>query len=118
MKTMADPSKPGRLYLIERVNDGSDSRYYAEHGEKGGVPDAIGYDTAPHARKFRTESEAQEFILTQLPERGRERHRVIGLSPMDFPMEAIHFSAMLWYGIKVPDGLLAPTAGRLRIWLR
>ena len=30
------------LYLIRNVTDGS-NLYYAEHGEMGGIPDAIGY---------------------------------------------------------------------------
>lgn len=117
-RTMADPSTAGKLYLVERMNDDADCRYYAEHGEKGGVLDAIGYDTAPHARKFRTESGAREFIRTQLPEWGRERHRAVGLGFLDFPMEAVDFRAMLWYGIEVPDEMLEPTAGQLRIWRR
>lgn len=31
------------LYLIRNVTDSS-NLYYAEHGEMGGIPDAIGYD--------------------------------------------------------------------------
>ena len=51
------------LYLIRNVTDGS-NLYYAEHGEMGGVPDAIGYDIPPHAMKFRTRDEAQDYITT------------------------------------------------------
>lgn len=46
------------LYLIRNIRD-SDHLYYAEHGEMGGVPDAIGYDTPPHAMKFLTCQDAQ-----------------------------------------------------------
>ena len=113
---MSDSIAQGKLYLIERINDRSDYRYYAEHGEKGGVPDAIGYGAVPHARKFRTEGEAQDFICTRLPEWGRKLHRAVSLSFLDFPMDAVNFRVMLRYGIEVPDEMLKPTAGQLRIW--
>lgn len=48
------------LYLIRNIRD-SDHLYYAEHGEMGGVPDAIGYDTPPHAMKFLTCQDAQAY---------------------------------------------------------
>lgn len=34
-----------RLYLIRNTRD--TDLYYAEHGEIGGVPDAVGYDEPP-----------------------------------------------------------------------
>ena len=43
------------LYLIQCDHMSGGMCYYAEHGEKCGVPDAVGYDTAAHARKFRTD---------------------------------------------------------------
>lgn len=57
-----------KVYLIQRAYDSGNYRFYAEHGEKGGVLDAIGYDCAVHARKFRTEHDALNFIHTQMPE--------------------------------------------------
>lgn len=106
----------GKLYLIERADKGADFRYYAEHGEMCRVPDAIGYETAVHARKFRTEGEAEKFIQTQLPEWGRGLHRAVGLDFAGFFLDGIELSALLWFGITVPDKLLEPTPGRLRIW--
>ena len=54
------------LYLIQNTRDNGEL-FYAEHGEIGGVSDAIGYDTPQHARKFHTLQEAQDFIDAQLP---------------------------------------------------
>ena len=48
------------LYLIRNTRD--TDLYYAEHGEIGGVPDAVGYDEPLHAMKFRTYEEAQAYI--------------------------------------------------------
>ncbi len=105
-----------KIYLIERTGESLEFRYYAEHGEVGGVQDAIGYDTAAHARKFRTKEEARDFIQTQLPEWGRGLHEVVGLGYADFLWEASALSALLLQGIEIPDKVLEPTAGRLRIW--
>ena len=38
------------LYLIRNTRD--TDLYYAEHGEIGGVPDAVGYDEPLHAMKI------------------------------------------------------------------
>lgn len=109
----------GKVYLIERIDAGTfDNRFYAEHGEVGGVKDAIGYETAMHARKFRTEDEARHFIQNQLPEWGQNSHRAVGYGFADFPMGAVELTSMLWFGIEIPDHLLEPTAGRLRLWER
>lgn len=113
---MPDSTEHGKLYLVERTGKDTDFRYYAEHGEMGGVPDAIGYESAVHAKKFRTEEEAREFIQTRLPEWGRGLHRVVGLDFTGFFLDGIELSALLWFGITVPDKLLEPTPGRLRIW--
>lgn len=113
---MSDSTEHGKLYLIERADKDADFRYYAEHGEMGGVPDAIGYETAVHAKKFRTEDEAQAFIRTQLPQWGRDFHRVVELDFTGCFWEGAELSAFLWFGITVPDKLLEPTPGRLRIW--
>ena len=51
------------LYLIRNTRD--TDLYYAEHGEIGGVPDAVGYDEPLHAMKFRTYEEAQAYIDKQ-----------------------------------------------------
>ena len=57
------------LYLIRNTRD--TDLYYAEHGEIGGVPDAVGYDAPLHAMKFRTYEEAQAYIDTS-SRRGQE----------------------------------------------
>ncbi len=114
---MNDKPASGKLYLIERPGRDTDCRYYAEHGEMGGVPDAIGYDTAAHARKFRTEDDALRYIHTELPEWGKALHKPVGLGFADFNGD-VGLSATLWYGLEVPDDMLMPTTGRLRIWRR
>lgn len=113
---MSENRAPGKLYLIERIGENLDYRFYAEHGEMGGVPDAIGYDTAAYARKFRTETEAQTYISTRLPEWARRLHQPTALGPTDFLWEASALSAVLRYGMEIPDQVLEPTAGRLRLW--
>lgn len=113
---MSEEQKQAKIYLIERFGTNDDCRYYAEHGEMGGVSDAIGYDCIAHARKFRTEEDAQQFIRTELPEWGRELHKPIGLGMIDFFGVVAEISIMLRYGAEIPDDLLEPTAGRLRIW--
>ena len=64
------------LYLIRNTRD--TDLYYAEHGEIGGVPDAVG---ASH-----------------------------------FTWLGCGITAMLRSGKPIPDRLLAPTPGRLRLW--
>lgn len=107
-----------KVYLIERVYDSGDCRFYAEHGEKGGVPDAIGYDCAAYARKFRTENDALNFIHTKMPEWGRTCHKPVAFSAPDFAWEALGLAAVLWLEEPIPEKMLAPTANRLRIWRR
>lgn len=106
------------LYLIERFDKDTDYRYYAEHGEVGGVQDAIGYECPAHARKFLTEDEALRFIHTELPEWGRALHRPAALGFADFAWEGLGLGALLWHGKPIPDSMLEPTAGRLRLWRR
>lgn len=107
-----------KVYLIEHVYDSGDCRFYAEHGEKGGVPDAIGYDCAAHARKFRTETDALDFIHTQMPEWGRTCHKPVAFSALDFVWDALGLAAILWLEEPIPEEMLASTANRLRIWCR
>ena len=47
------------LYLIKSKQIMDWMCFYAEHGEMCGVPDAVGYDTAVHARKFSSREAAQ-----------------------------------------------------------
>ena len=115
---MSEKRAPGKLYLIERIDENLEYRFYAEHGEMGGVPDAIGYDSAVHARKFRTEAEAQTYISTLLPEWARGLHQPTALGPMDFLWDASALSVILQYGMEIPDKVLEPTTGRIRLWRR
>lgn len=107
-----------KLYLIERVDKDTDYRYYAEHGEMGGIPDAIGYECPAHARKFRTKEDAQRFIQTDLPEWGLNLHRPIGFTFADFPLDATLLTNLLWFKMPIPEDMLKPTVGRLRLWRR
>lgn len=107
-----------QVYLIKHSYDASKSAFYAEHGEIGGMPDAIGYDQAAHARKFRTEEAAWEYIKTVFPAWGREIHNPVSMNAGDFIWGAIELSIHLRSGLFIPDRLLEPTAGRLRIWRR
>lgn len=103
------------LYLIRNIRD-TDHLYYAEHGEIGGVPDAVGYDEPLHAMKFRTYEEAQAYIDAQLPEWARDCHRPAELTASHFTWLGCGITAMLRSGNPIPDRLLAPTPGRLRLW--
>lgn len=107
-----------KIYLIERTKETMDCRYYAEHGEIGGMPDAIGYETAAHARKFPTEDDALRFIQTELPEWGRALHQPTAINPAGFIFEAPELFTLLHHGASIPGHLLRPTSGRLRIWRR
>lgn len=103
------------LYLIRSLTDGS-NLYYAEHGEMGGISDAIGYDIPPHAMKFRTREEAQDYITTKLPEWARDCHKVAELDASDFTWLYWGFTSMIHTYEPIPDRLLQATPGRLRIW--
>ena len=88
------------LYLIRNTRD--TDLYYAEHGEIGGVPDAVGYDEPLHAMKFRTYEEAQAYIDTQLPEWTRDCHRPAELTAFAF------YLARLWNYGYAPQRQAAP----------
>ena len=51
---------------------------YAFHGEKCGVPNAIGYDNAAHAHKFRSIEDAREYIEHKLQGGRTNTRRVSG----------------------------------------
>ena len=115
--------KMSKVFVISR--NGGDLRNpfdcccYAAHGEKGGMPDAIGYDTAVHARKFRSAEAAQEYIELVLPEWGRSIHRVTEVRPWDVLLAGLPlFAAMCSTDEPIPDALLEPTKDRLLIWRR
>lgn len=93
------------LYLIRNTRD--TDLYYAEHGEIGGVPDAVGYDEPLHAMKFRTYEEAQAYIDTS--SRSGQETAIVRRS---------YRLAFTWLGCELrlcpqrqadPDRLLAPT---------
>lgn len=101
------------LYLIEDSTGSSDCRDYAEHGEMGGVPEAIGYETPAHARKFRMEDDALNFIHADLPERRRGHHRPVSITL--FVWDASVLAVMLNQGIDIPDKIYkAPGGGFYR----
>ena len=106
------------LYLIQCDHMSGGMCYYAEHGEKCGVPDAVGYDTAAHARKFRTYEDAQTYIDTQMPEWARPSHHPASCRSGSFIMEDAGLRALLNAGVPISDAMLSATPGRLRVWLR
>lgn len=112
-----------KVYVICR-NDGNprdphDSCCYAVHGNKGGLPDAIGYDGAAHARKFRSVEDAQKFIRHRMPEWGRNSHCVSEVKPWDILLAGLPMYAALFdLDVPIPDVLLEPTVGRLLVWRR
>lgn len=106
------------IYLIERSDKDTVYRYYAEHGEIGSVQDAIGYECAAHARKFRTGDETLHYIQTELPQWGRGLHRVASLDFAHFMYDSPVLTHLLWQDMPIPDEMLTPTAGRLRLWRR
>ena len=92
---------------------------YATHGEKGGVPDAIGYDTAAHARKFRSVKDAGDYIEHKLPDWGRGIHRISEVRSWDYLLDGLPlYAAMCTPDGPIPDTLLEPTKDRLQIWRR
>ena len=88
------------LYLIQCDHMSGGMCYYAEHGEKCGVPDAVGYDTAAHARKFRTYEDAQTYIDTQMPEWARPSHHPASYRSGSFIMEDAGLRALLNAGVR------------------
>ena len=105
------------VFVIRRNGDtGGDYCDYAEHGEMGGVPDAIGYDQTAHARKFRTAEAAQAFIDHELPKWGRDCHRVAAVTAHDLFFGAPALSCAMYADLEIRDDLLEPTKNRFRIW--
>lgn len=88
----------------------------AEHGEMGGISDAIGYDIPPHAMKFRTREEAQDYINTKLPEWARDCRKVAELDALDFTWLYWGLTSMIHAYEPIPGRQLQATLGRLRIW--
>lgn len=97
------------LYLIQCDHMSGGMCYYAEHGEKCGVPDAVGYDTAAHARKFRTYEDAQTYIDTQMPEWARPSHHPASYRSGSFIMEDAGLRALLNAGVPISDAMLSAT---------
>ena len=95
------------LYLIQCDHMSGGMCYYAEHGEKCGVPDAVGYDTAAHARKFRTYEDAQTYIDTQMPEWARPSHHPASYRSGSFIMEDAGLRALLNAGVPISDAMLS-----------
>ena len=108
------------VFVICRYDgDPHDCCCYASHGEKCGMPDAIGYDTAAHARKFRSVVEPQDYIETKMPEWGRDIHRVAEVRPWDILLAGLPlFAYMCRLDEPIPDALLEPTQNRLLLWYR
>jgi len=111
------------VYVICRnggnPSDPRDYCCYAAHGEKGGVPDAIGYDTAAHARKFRSARDAQDYMERILPEWGLSNHHVSEVRPWDIFLDGLQlYAAMCRTDEPIPDVQLEPTKDRLLIWRR
>lgn len=112
-----------RVYVICR-NGGDpctphDYCCYAAHGEKGGVTDAIGYDEAAHAQKFRCAKDAKEYICHRMPEWGRSSHHVSELNPLNILLAGLPlYAAMCNPDEPIPDALLEHTKDRLLIWRR
>ena len=108
------------VYVICRneghPSDPRDCCCYAAHGEKDGVPDAIGYDTAAHARKFRNAKDACDYIKQMLPEWGHGIHRVSEVRSWDILLAGLPLYAALYRDEPIPDALLEPTKDRLLIW--
>lgn len=81
-------------------------------------PDQVSwyFPIPPHAMKFRTRDEAQDYITTKLPEWARDCHKVAELDASDFTWLYWGFTSMIHAYEPIPDRLLQATPGRLRIW--
>lgn len=117
-----------QLFFITRKNDAAahlaDYSFYAAHGVVDGAfngEECIQYDEAVHARKFRSEQEAQEYIDTLLPVWARACHQVVSRRITQFwtrfytePFIELYKAMLL--DMPITDAMLAPTDnGRLRI---
>lgn len=109
------------VFVIRR-NDGRDTGcdFYAEHGEKAGVPDAIGYSEMEHARKFRSPEAAQAFIENELPAWGRKLHHPAPIPQFMFMSTGTmsKIAGCLVRDGEIPHEFLEPTPGQLLIWRR
>ena len=103
------------LYLIKSKQIMDWMCFYAEHGEMCGVPDAVGYDTAVHARKFSSREAAQRYIDNEMPAWARTEHHPVSCGLWEAGSE---LAVLISSGAPIPDKLLQATPGRLRIWLR
>ena len=91
---------------------------YADHGEKAGMTDAIAYDTAAHAKKFRSVKDAEDYIEAELPAWGRGLHHVEAVKAWDVMDAGLPlYGAMLNLSEPIPDEYLRPTKDRLWIWM-
>ncbi len=104
------------VYVLARIND--EHSCYACHGEKAGVPDAIGYTDKCHARKFLSEEDARIFGETQLPAWGRARHCVLELSAWDLAIGCPKLAAYrdTHRLAQVPEEYLETPADHLLVW--
>ena len=109
------------VFVIRR-NDGRDTGcdFYATHGEKAGVPDAIGYTEMEHARKFRSAEDAQTFIENELPAWGRKVHHPAPIPRFLFCRTSTmsKIGGCLIRGDEIPDELLEPMPSQFLIWMR
>ena len=109
------------VFVIRRDDGrGTGCDYYATHGEKGGVPDAIGYTEMTHARKFRSAEDAQAFVEYELPAWGRKLHHPVPIPYFQFMNTSTmsKIAGCLVRDSEIPDALLEPTPGRLLVWRR
>lgn len=109
------------VFVIRRSDGhGTGCDYYAMHGEKSGVPDAIGYAEMQHASKFRSAEDAQAFIENELPAWGRKLHHPAPIPHFLFMSTSTmsKIAGCLIRDDEIPDELLEPTPGRLLIWRR
>lgn len=105
------------VFVICRNDVCGDPKYYAAHGEKGGVKDAIGYDDKPCARKFLTEDDAVAFIGSELPVWGRNIHSVEEMVLYEIMLNCPNlFSALLGNNKEALRLALEPPENRLLIW--
>lgn len=102
------------LYLIRNTRD--TDLYYAEHGEIGGVPDAVGYDEPLHAMKFRTYEEAQAYIDTS--SRSGQETAIVrrSLPPRILPGSAVELRLCSAAASRSRTACWRRRPGRLRLW--
>lgn len=106
------------VFVICRRDDHKGPCCYAAHGTVGGMDDAIGYDSKVYAKKFLSESDAEEFISCVMPQWARNSHYPMEVKAHDLLWDNPRLSAAMQGFSEITPDMLNPPGARLLIWRR